>query len=187
LSGKLKGQFFIAGALGLCVMFYAGFSMIPALTSGDTRNLEALSDNLEAEIPRALNLIILDSGNPSELGDFMDFLQTSTSDRYLTMDSVWIVTSPNPGNPGDVDVTVGNHFGTTQEIQAEVDGNLRALNLNLGTSTTYSLSGVSQDMNVSVVFSGRSWSGTLSRDKTNLYCYLGLSRNQDFVVKEIVA
>ena len=187
MSGKLKGQFFIAGALGLCVMFYAGFSMIPVLTSSETRNLEGLSDNLETEIPKALNLILLDSGSPSELGVFMDFLQSRTADRYLTMDSVWIVTSPDPGNPGDVDVSVGNHFGTTQQVRVEVDGDVRTLNLNSGSSTTYSLSGISQDMDVSASFSGRSWSGTIPRDKTNMYCYLGLSRNQDFIAKEIVA
>jgi hypothetical protein len=185
MHGRLKGQFFIMGALVICVIFFA--ALPPAIISGtgNTRDMSLMAENLEREIPRAANLALLDDGSPESLGEFMDFIRESTREKYLGMESLWVVGVPDPDNPGDMAFYSGNWLGraATVYITADSLGISHVLDdQETGSST---LSGLASSFTLEVSFDGRTWSNTVSRDKATLYCYLSLARGENSVVKDI--
>lgn len=179
-----KGQFFLLGAILICTLFFA---MLPAhniVGTGKTLDMSILSENLKSEIPQALNLILLDGGNPAELGDFMDFVRDSSAERYISFQGLWVVFEPDPSSPGDVDIHAGNWMRTPVSLYVVVDSIGVNMNLDYQETATRSLSGVSPSPDMQVSFQDRSWSVTLSRDKTSLYSFTSLTRGNDVVVSE---
>jgi hypothetical protein len=181
-----KGQFFIMGALLLCVLFFAGLPSQTQFSRSDTMDITTLLDNLESEITVALNLAMLEDGNPSKLGDFSDFLRDKTQERYMDMETLWVVTSPDPNSPGDIDIYAGNWLGESATLYLTIGTNNLNMNLNDQETNYASLSGISDQFDIQISFGERAWSSTLPRDKTNLYSFMSLSRGEDSVIKEIV-
>jgi hypothetical protein len=98
---------------------------------------------------------------------------------------LWLVTTPDPGNPGDIDVYTGNWLGRTSSLDITVDSQEVLQDLDDRETSVQGFSGLGGTFDVSLSFGGRTWSASLPRDKTNLYCFLRLSRGDDAVVKEI--
>ena len=111
MSGRLKGQFFIAGALILCAAFFMFLPQQGLFSSSPDTDLTRLSEYLESEITIAFNIAILEDGNPSKLGDFTSFLKDRLGDRFLEYNGFIVATIPDPANPGDMDVQAGNWLG----------------------------------------------------------------------------
>ena len=179
-----KGQFFLLGAIFICTLFFA---MLPAHNiagTGKASDMSELSDNLESEIPRALNLILLDGGEPTELGDFMDFVRDRSAERYISFQGLWVVFEPDPSSPGDWDIHAGNWLRSPVSLFVVVDSSDINMDLDYQETGTRSLAGVSSSPDVQVSFKDRSCSGTLSRDKTSLYSFTSLTRGEDVVVSE---
>ena len=187
MSGKRKGQFFIMGAIILCVIFFAGLPVQVIMSTDDTSDITILAENLESEIPRALNLAMLEDGNPDSLDEFIGFARNKTLERYTDLESLWVVTVPDTDNPGSIEVYAGNWFGSPTTLYIIIDSIGVNMNLNDQETDSASFSGVSSQFDIQVSFSGRTWSETLPRDKTNLYSYVSLSRGDNVIVKEITA
>ena len=185
MPGKLKGQFFIAGALSLCVIFFLGLPALVIVSSTDTSDLVTLSDNLEKELPHSMNIAVRDSGNPADIGAFLDFIRTGTDDRLLDMEILWVVVVPDESNPGDIDVHAGNWLGRQESVTTSIDSQDASLELDDREIDSASLSGVSQEYDMAISFGGRSWTGTFPRDKTSMYVYLSLERGTERIVKDI--
>jgi hypothetical protein len=184
MPGRRKGQFFILGALLLCTAFFLALPAQVTLTGTQTRDIERLADNLESEIPRALNIAMLEDGSPDNLGDFTQFLRQSTRDRYLTLESLWAVTIPDP-ETGDVEVYAGNWLGRPVTLSLTMDGSTENLAINDGETGSEVFYGAGSDFTLEVCFEGRAWSARVARDKVNLYNYLSLSRGENSIVREI--
>jgi len=185
LKGRRKGQFFMLGALLLCALFFAALPGQVILTGGHTMDISRLAGNLEREIPHALNLAMLEDGNPSKLGEFTGFVRDSVGERYLDMESLWVVAVPDEENPGGVELYAGNWLGRPVTLYALVDSAGGTLALDDGGTDSRTLYGVGSDFTLDISFEGRYWSGQVARDKTSLYSYLSLSRGGDSIVKEI--
>ncbi len=187
MPGRLKGQFFMAGALMLCVLFFLGMPMAMVSSTSNTMDMTRLSENMEGELSRAVNLAMLEDGNPARMGEFIEFVRNRTTERYLDMEILAVAAVPDPGSPGDVDVHAGNWLGRPVTISVEVDGNSLDIDLDDEEIAVRSFSGVPGEFVLEVSFEGRTWSGTLPRDKTNLYSYLRLSRGGNLIVKEMAS
>lgn len=185
LKGMRKGQFFLLGALLMCALFSAALPAGTTLTGGHTLDMARLADNLEGEVPRALNLAMLEDGEPSKLGDFMGFAGDMAGERYISLEGLWVVTVPDENDPGDVDVYAGNWLGRPVTVYVTIGGEEEGLVLDEEETGREAFSGVGSDFLMEIGFGDRSWSGRLARDKTNLYGYVMLSRGEDSIVKEI--
>jgi hypothetical protein len=185
-SGRRKGQFFMLGALLLCALFFVALPSQVGLRGGRTLDMERLAENLEGEIPLALNLAMLEDGNPSRLGGFTEFVRGRAGERYLLMESMWVVAVPDTENPGEVELYAGNLLGRPVTLYALVDSVGETLALEDGETGSVTFYGVGSDFTLNITFGERSWSGQMARDKTNVYTYIKLSRDGDSVVKEIV-
>ena len=185
MPGKRKGQFFVAGSLLLCVLFFAGLPAQIMVGSSYTGDLSRLSENLEREIPNALNLAMLGDGNPAKLGDFAGFVRERTADRYVDVETLWVVAVPDQDSPGEVKVYAGNWLGRPCQVSITLDSDNRMLSLNDEGTDSETFSGVPGEFDIRVSFEGRAWSSILARDKTSLYSYLRFSRGENSVAREI--
>jgi len=183
----MKGQFFLLGAIVLCVMFFLALPSVSTMNTSDMSDLSALSENLEKELPMALNLAMEEDNSPAKLNNFIDFLKTRTSERYLSLEILDVVAVPDPDNPGDIDVYAGNWLGRAVTLKITVESTEITLNLNDGETDSRSFSGLGSDIDVKIRFEDRIISAQSSRDKTNLYAYMKLSRGENSIVKEIIA
>jgi hypothetical protein len=186
MSGRLKGQFFILGALLLSTLFFLFLPSQVAITGGQTRDIDRIADNLESEIPTALNLAMLEDGSPQKLGQFTEFLRDEMSERFIDMESLWVVTIPDQSTPGHVEAYAGNWLGESTTVSVTIEANEETLNLDDGEIDSVEYFNVDDEFDIVVSFDGRSWSGHLARDKVNLYCLFSLSREENIVVKEII-
>jgi hypothetical protein len=185
MSGRLKGQFFMLGALLLCAVFFAALPAGTTLTGGYTEDISRLARNLEGEIPHVLNLAMLEDGSPEGLGDFTGFVRNRTGERYLDLESLWAVSVPDQENPGDIEVYAGNWLGRAVTVNIIADGVTESLALDDGEADSETFPGIGSDFTLEVSFEGKYWSGQVARDKVNLYSYLRLSRGENSIVKEI--
>ena len=185
LKGRRKGQFFMLGALLLCAVFFAALPSQVTLTGGYTEDISRLAGNLEGEIPHALNLAMLEDGSPDKLGEFTEFVRDRAGERYLEVESLWVVTVPDEENPGEVEVYAGNWLGRPVSVYVTIEGEEERIMVNGGEIERENFHGVGSDFTLDISFEGISWSGQVARDKTNLYSYLRLSRDENSIVKEI--
>ena len=186
MSGRRKGQFFILGALLLCTAFFLALPAQVTLTGTPTSDMERLASNIGSEIPRALNLAILEDGTPDRLGDFSSFLRQSTRDRYLTLESLWVATVPDP-DTGDLEVYAGNWLGGPVTASVTIDGDEETFALSDEEIESEVFSDPGSEFTLQVSFGGRTWSAGVARDKVNLYSYLSLSRGENTIVRDISA
>jgi hypothetical protein len=184
MHGRRKGQFFLAGALMLCVMFFLGLPMSNVSSTDYTSDLSYLAENLESEIPRSLNLVLLGGDDPERLGEFSDFIRSRTGDRYMEMDLLWVVLVPDTEDP-DVEVYAGNWLGRPEPVTVTLDGAEEVLDTNDREISSVEFYGLGSEYVLEVSFDGRAWSDTFTRDKTSLYAYIMLSRGENSIVRDI--
>lgn len=186
MSGRLKGQFFLLGALLLSTLFFLFLPSQVALTGGQVDDMTRIADNLESEIPHSLNVAMLEDGLPQKLGQFTGFLRDEMSERFIDMESLWVVTIPDQSTPGHVEVYSGNWLGESTTVSVTIDTEERTLNLDDGEIDSVDYFNVGDEFDITVKFDERSWSGHLARDKVSLYNLFKVSRGDNLIVKEIV-
>jgi hypothetical protein len=186
MSGRRKGQFFIAGALVLCAAFFMFLPQENIFSSKPDADLSRLAENLGSELPVAFNTAILEDGDPTKLGEFTSFLKGRLGDRFLDFNGFFVATIPDETNPGDMQVYAGNWLGKSATATVSVDGDLRTIPLDSQEMKSESFSGIGTDLSLDIGFEGRSWSGRIARDKHSLYYYINISRGESVLIREIL-
>ncbi len=181
---RLKGQFFILGAMLLCTLFFLGLPQIAVHSAPRDTGLSPLADNLEREIPHALNLALAEDQDTQKLGEFLDFARNNSAERYSDMEALWVVILPDPGNPGYVSLEAGNWLGRRVSLYLSVDGDGQEIELDDTETASLSFTGLPEAFDMTVSFGGREWSGQASLGKAGIYCYLSLGRGENAVVRD---
>ncbi len=177
-----KGQFFILGAVLICMLFFVGLPLYGPQLQAYRKDLFFVSGNLESEFPRALNLGIK-AGSLQDFADFSRFTGSTLSGQNVKFQSLWVVTEPQPLG---IQVTVGNFMGQNQALSITVDGNSQNLDVP-DNSTESRFFSSSERFEISINFPGHSKAATWVRNKVNLYAFTETARESDVVAEEIEA
>jgi hypothetical protein len=181
-KAKAKGQFFILGAVLICMLFFVGLPLYGPQLQAYRKDLSFVSGNLESEFPRALNLGIK-AGSLQDFADFSRFTGSTLSGQNVKFQSLWVVTEPQPIG---VQVTAGNFMGQDQALSITVDGNSQNLDVP-DNSTESRFFSSSERFEISINFPGHSKTAIWVRNKVNLYAFTETARGTDVVAEEIEA
>ena len=128
----MKGQFFLAGAFALAIIFFVGISaqISPeGIVFPKTTSVTTLFDNLRDEYPRAANLGLNESKPIQTLTNFTDFVEGKTKEKGVEFSLLFILTQ---NVSDDLNVTVGNFMGYPINIGLNVSGNSQTLQISDG-------------------------------------------------------
>ncbi len=180
----MRGQFFIIGALFVCVLLFFAMGPMINIASTGTGDMERLGLNLQAEMPHALNIGINGSAPIGVLRNFTLFSMSAVSGHRIDPACYWVVFEPLPGQ---VNVSAGNFMGSPLDFEINVSGVAKVLHAEDGTvnSTTFAVPGYSCD--VTVTADGEPAAMTLLTNKTSMYGSMTLERAGNVVRKEILA
>jgi hypothetical protein len=180
----MRGQFFIIGALFVCILLFFGMVPIINIARTDTGDMERLGLNLQREMPHALNVGINGSAPIGVLRNFTAFSLGIVSGHRIDPAFYWVVFQPLPGQ---VNVSAGNFMGSSLDFAINVSGVTKVLQAANGTvnSTTFAVTGYTFD--VTVTADGESAAMTLLTNKTSMYGSLTMERAGNVVRKEILA
>jgi len=180
----MKGQFFVIGALFICILLFFGMPINVSITKAETDDMSRISDNLAAELPHALNLGINGSGPVETLMNFTEFSIDAAGSHGINMTCFWLVFTDNGTT---INVSGGNFMGSPKTFSINISGATKDLYVGGGSTnwTTFSPSGYA--FNVSVTVDGDVSGGTMLRNKTSIYSRLSLERGRNLVRKEILA
>ena len=165
------------------MLFFIGLPLYGPQLQSYRKDLSFVSDNLETEFPRALNLGIKEGSGTASLADFSRFAKSRLSGQGMKFQSLWVVTEPQPLG---VQVTVGNFMGQSQSLSITVDGSSQNLDVP-DNSTESRFFTASDNFQISISFPGHSKEGVWVRNKENLYAFTEIARGTDNVVEEIEA
>jgi hypothetical protein len=181
---KTKGQFFIIGALFICILLFFGMSPQVNIIRAGTADMEWVGKNLQKEFPHALNIGINKSEPVSVLYNFTLFSIDAVEQGRTDLDCHWLVFRREAGQ---VNVSGGNFMDSPLNFDLNVSGVSKTLYVENGTvnSTMFPVSGYTFD--VTVLIEGESASFTLLANKTSIYGGLELERGGNLVRKEILA
>jgi len=179
----MKGQFFLLGAILLSTLFFIGLPSAVNLVTKDVSDMEYLSENIEKEIPMAMNLDINDVSGTSHIEDFSSFLISKMAERNIGLSLFWVYTKPTETG---VDVTAGNYMGQEESISITVNSDIRTSSVSHSTTNEETFSGTGESTNLGIVFSATNKDIPIKKDKHNLYCYISLSRGTELIVREII-
>ena len=182
-TGRRKGQFFILGAVLVCMLFFVGLPLYGPQLQAYRNDLSFVSSNLESEFPKALNLGVKAGSGTGSLVDFSRFTGTTLSGQNVKFQSLWVVTEPQPLG---VQVTVGNFMGQNQALSITVDGNSQNLDVP-DNSTESRFFSSPESFQISINFPGHSKTATWVRNKVNLYAFTETARGTDIVAEEVEA
>lgn len=180
----MKGQFFILGGVLLCVLFYLGMPSTSQLVRTFTEDLKYLADNVELEIPKALNLGLNESKPITDLFDFTQVVNNMLSERNIDFTALWVVTQPKNS---DVNITVGNFLGSLKTVTLNLSGDVKNLLVANNSTNSTLFSSVAAQFNLTISFDTTEKVLTLVRDKVNLYSSFELERGEDSAKREIEA
>jgi hypothetical protein len=177
----MKGQFFILGAILLSVMFFIGLPSAVNLVTPDVSDMEYLSENIEREIPVAINLE--PSAGTSHLEDFSSFLRSKMAERNIHLSLFWVYSEPSGT---DMILTAGNYMGAEESITLTVNSDERVFSVPDSSTNQETFGGIGTSPTLEVGFSATQKTLNIKRDKYNLYCYLSLSRGNELITREII-
>lgn len=178
--GKRKGQFFILGAVLICVLFFVGLPLYGPQIQSYREDLSLVSNNMESEFPRALNLA-LRSGSVQGLADFSRFSKNTLAGQNIMFRDLWVTAEPQGS---DVRITVGNFMGESQAVNVAIQGSGQDFDVP-DNSTLARVFSAPDSFQITVQFPGHRWSGTWIRDKVSLYAFLENSRGSDVIAEEV--
>ncbi len=179
MTGKRrKGQFFILGALALVILFSANLTMVQPIVSGPDSYIRYFSDNMQGELPRALNLGLNQSDPEAVMLNFSRFVQEEMSSRSINYSSLWLVAEGNEST-SDVNVTVGNFMWGSRLVSITLDGVQKQLHVADNSSNTTGYSSVPPLYNITISYGSTSMTYEWQRAKTSLYAYISLEKGED--------
>ncbi|MCX6814810.1 MAG: hypothetical protein NTY20_04145 [Candidatus Aenigmarchaeota archaeon] len=164
----------------MCMVFFVGLPLYGPQLQAYRKELSFFSNNLEKEMPKALNLGIK-AGSLEGFADFSRFAGSTLSGQGVKFQALWVATEPEPSG---VRVTVGNFMGQDQALSITMDGNSQNFNVP-NNSTQSAFFSSSERFQISIQFPGHSKTSTWVRNKVNLYAFTEMARGSDVVVEEI--
>ena len=182
-DGRMKGQFFIIGALFICILLFFATGLQIGITATGTDDMDHLSKNLQKELPHALNIGINSSNPLGVLYNFTIFSTQAMKTRRINLTCYWLVFQQGDGV---VNVSAGNFLNSPKTFEITVSGISKELHVgpNSINSTTFSVSGYEFDVGINV--DDESESMTLLANKTSIYSSLVLERAENVIKREII-
>jgi hypothetical protein len=177
----MKAQFFILGAVLICALFFVGLPFYGPQVQTYRKDLSLVSNNLESEFPKALNLA-LKSGTLENLADFSRFTRNTLAGQNIGVRILWVVAEPQGS---DVQVTVGNFMNGSQSVSITVEGSGQVFDVPENSTLARVFPGVLDSFQISIQFPGHSKTSTWLRGKVSLYAFMEDSRGNDIVAEEI--
>ncbi|HJW97316.1 MAG TPA: hypothetical protein VJ485_04105 [archaeon] len=147
------------------------------------KDISLVSNNLESEFPRALNLGLRE-GSVQEFADFSRFAKGTLAGQNMQFKGLWVVSQPQGT---DLKVTVGNFMGQTQAVSITVGMDSRDLNMLDDSTQAAVFSGAADSFQIRIAFPGHSWTSVWLRNKANLYAFTEIARATDTVIEEVEA
>ncbi len=188
LRGKkrMKGQYFLLGAILLCSLFFMGLPPGQQVFEAPSQDLDYVLGNLEREIPHVLNLG-LDDGSPrTVMENFTSWTRDMTKEFLIDLSSFWLFAEGDPST-GNVIVSVGNYLGSDVTIALDLDGDQRNLIVQDGDSDSTTFVSVAPTYQLSVRFGSEYRNFGWNRDKVNLFALIELERSGNIARKDVVA
>lgn len=180
----MKGQFFIIGALFVCVLLYFGIGPTMDVSGTGSDDMNRLARNLQKEFPHALNIGINGSAPIQTLRNFTLFSISSLEEGRIDLTCHWLVFR----YAGDqVNVSVGNFLGSPEVFYVNVSGTAKGIYAGDGmvNSSLFPVAGYTFDASVTV--DGETDRFTMLTNKTSIFSELTLSRSGNVIRKEILA
>jgi hypothetical protein len=145
-------------------------------------DLKYLSDNLEKEIPNALNLG-LGSGKPMEyLMNFTHFAEDVLRGRAINYSSLWLVAR---NQSSDLNITIGNFLGSNATVNLTIGAATSSVYVpnNSTNGTLFAAPGAA--FNLTIVFVEQNYTADWQRDKASIYAFTELKRGDAIQIREI--
>jgi hypothetical protein len=180
----MKGQFFLIGAVLICMLLYAASVPLITVQGRPPEDMGALSDNMEAEMPHALNIGINSSSPAGTLISFCNFSRSAASSRGIDLSAVFVVFEST--GSGTV-ATAGNAAADDATVGLDVDGTHVELTVPAGSVSSAQFPAAGEHFDVTVETDAGTYGATLPANKTSMYCALSLSRGGTVIGKEILA
>lgn len=183
----MRGQFFLAGALILVLMFYVGMVPLlsPSYSGPEIRDvISDLFDNAEREYPKAFNIGMNSSGAAETLANFTAFIKNAAVGRSASMHVLWVVTE---NMSGDLNLTVGNFLGYAANVTLNVSGDVRTLGVQDGGTESAVFASPPSEFGLVLNFNTTENNVLLEKYKANLYAVLEIRKGDDRVMGEIKA
>lgn len=180
----MKGQFFIIGALMVCIAMFFGLPPEIGIASTYSDDMAAAGGNLGAELPHAMNLGINGSGAVPTLVNFTSYAKQTLAARRMSIESFWVVFESEGST---LNVTVGNFLGSERTFYIDVSGSPVAMTAGDGQTNSTILSVSGPVLNVTVSAGGSERAFVIPAGKSSLYSEVTLRRGGDAARKEILA
>ena len=88
----MKGQFFIAAAVMICMLFFLGMPLAGTdIRASAEKDMRYLAENLKTELPHALNLGLKENLSTACLVSFTRFADSVLSGKRVDFRGFWVV------------------------------------------------------------------------------------------------
>ncbi len=183
-TSGLKGQFFLIGAVFICALLFFGISPVIKITNAPAEDMSILGENLQRELPHALNIGINSSEPLNTLYNFTGFSRDTVMSRGIDIDAMWVIFIPEDGS---MNVSAGNFMDSAKTFGINVSGTHTDIYVAIDAvnSSVFPVSGPTFD--VTVTFDSDVTQATLLTNKTGMYSVIALERGENTVRKEILA
>lgn len=184
MSSGRKGQFFLIGAIVVCLLLFFGLSPIVRLTETGSGSIEEVSDNIGYELPHALGLGVNASDAAGTMMNFTAYALSTSEDMGADVECLWVIFEPFQGS---VNVTAGNFMDSAKTLGINVSGTYGTLYVGTGTqnSSTFATPGYTFDLEVTV--DGDAFGAEVLTNKTSIYSLIYVSSGDNSARKEILA
>lgn len=181
----MKGQFFLAVAFSLAVVFFVGISsqISPeSISFPRMSSLNHLFDNIENEYPRVANLGLNESSPVKTLTNFTEFAKNKTRERRGVFSLIFVLTQ---NVSDDVNVTVGNYLGYPINASLNVSGVSENLSVSdSGTNSTL-FSDPPESFTLGISFNTTEKNLLLEKRKVSLYFILEIRKEGNIIRGEV--
>ncbi len=182
-SGK-KGQFFLVGALAICMLLFFGLTPAVRLVSTSSAGIENIAKNLEMEIPHAASVGVNASNAAGVLTNFTVYALSAASDSGAELDCLWVLFEPMAGS---MNVTAGNFMDSPVTLEINISGTYKTLYANAGTQNSTTFSTPDYTFLLEMEVDGKTFSADILTNKTSVYSLISVSSGDNSARKEILA
>jgi hypothetical protein len=178
---RFKGQFFLATAFALAILFYIGLSsqLSPeGVSAPETGSINSLFDNVRNEYPRVANLGLDGSDVVGILKNFTEFAEEKTGERGGEF-SLLLVLTRNVSD--DVNVTVINYMGYEANLGLNVSGDSKEIYVPDGGVSYELFTDPPESFTLGINFNTTEKNLLLEKRKANLYFILEMRKGGNII------
>ena len=180
---KRKGQFFIVGAVVLCMAFFAGLPPSEPLIRASSEDITHFSENIQRELSKTMNFG-LDANNTVEyMENFTEFADRAMAEHLINYTSLWLITG---NSSSDLNVTAGNFIWLVEaDITLNLSGIVKNLLVPYNTTNSTVFSSVPSEFNLTISYEDMEKTVEWQKDKANLYALVVLTKDRDISKNEL--